>query len=141
MTNVITTNTSNSENLDKYQTATARTEYIYQHYQSASGETNCENSLKQPLISTDCQTVFFFQKLMVYTSWRKFLEKKLGFICSKTIWMKRRVVANLSQSEFYLNRNSNWHSALAFEREGLTPRSAVPCLNWYKFSEITRLTE
>lgn len=55
--------------------------------------------------------------------------------------MKRIVVANLPQSEFYLNRNSNLHSALAFERAGLIPRSAILVLNWYKFNEITRLTE
>lgn len=70
-----------------------------------------------------------------------FRNTKLGFICSKTISMKRRVVANLSQSDFYQNRNSNLHSALAFEREGLIPRSTVLVLNWYKFSEITRLSE
>jgi len=55
--------------------------------------------------------------------------------------MKRRVVPDLPQPEFYLNRNCNLHSALAFERAGLIPRSAVLVLNWYISSEIKRLTE
>ena len=142
-TNVITTNTSDLEKLVIQITYRSWKQRVYlSTLLKRKWSKNCRNSLKSAaVVKRLLNCVFLWETVSIQDLTQIFRNIKLGFICSTRIWMKKRVVANLPQSEFYLNRNSNLHSALAFERAGLIPRSAILVLNWYKFNEITRLTE